>query len=133
MTVPAGKVVKITESIPVEQAATIAPATIAPATVALHGLRLVKVEAGRSVAVRGHGITGRYVLQRAKLLGASTGRGESRRGGRRGHTKDCPEGELSAGLDTAGLRAGMSGEEQTMWRCRPWRKRAVPHRNVKIP
>lgn len=50
---------KITESIPVEQAA-----TIAPATVALHGLRLVKVEAGRSVAVRGRGITGRYASGR---------------------------------------------------------------------
>ncbi len=122
VTVPAGNVVKIGESIPFEQAA-----TIEPATVALHGLRLARFGAGRSAAVLGCGIIGLYAVQWAKLLGASVvaaiGRGESGLAAARAAGADaaistigCPEGELPAGLDKAGYDYVLecSGAGQTM-------------------
>lgn len=122
VTVPAANAMRIAESIPFEQAA-----TIEPATVALHGLRLARFEAGRSAAVLGCGVIGLYAIQWAKLLGASKvvaiGRGESGLAAAAAagadsavSTKGCPEGELPAGLDSAGYDYVLecSGAAQTM-------------------
>ena len=74
--VPAKNIVPISKELSFEQAA-----TIEPATVAIHGLRLARFTAGKSVAVIGCGIIGLYAVQWAKLLGASSvvaiGRGDT--------------------------------------------------------
>lgn len=73
---PVVNVVKIPDSLPMEQAA-----TIEPATVALHAFKVSRFTAGKNVAVIGCGIIGLYAIQWARILGASQvtaiGRGQS--------------------------------------------------------
>lgn len=74
--VPEANVVKIPDSLSMEQAA-----TIEPATVALHAFKTSRFTAGKSVAVIGCGIIGLYAVQWARILGASEvtaiGRGQN--------------------------------------------------------
>lgn len=66
VTVPRKNVLAISDSVSFEQAA-----TVEPATVALHALRQCRFQGGKSVAVLGCGIIGLYMVQWARVLGAS--------------------------------------------------------------
>lgn len=66
MIIPARNVLKISQALPWEQAA-----TIEPATVALHALRHCGFKPGKSVAVLGCGIIGLYMIQCLRILGAA--------------------------------------------------------------
>lgn len=63
---PAINAVKLDDSIPY-----ISGALFEPATVALHGLRINHYEGGKKVLILGGGTIGCFVLQWAKILGAS--------------------------------------------------------------
>lgn len=97
--VPEVNVVKIPDSLSMEQAA-----TIEPSTVALHAFKVSRFTAGRSVAVIGCGIIGLYTVQWARILGASRvtaiGRGQS-----------GLDAALRLGADRAVSTSGLSGEE----------------------
>ena len=64
--VPARNVVKIPQTIPFDQAA-----LFEPATVALHGVKLADFRGGKTVAVLGGGTIGLFVMQWARIYGAS--------------------------------------------------------------